>query len=659
MSARSKIAHGAIVTLFLCTAAAQAGDLPAAVKATRPIAYYRLEGLKGNSELGASQYHAVGGAAATRQGGQFAGAGNSFLVLDGTSAYVETSQLGGPKDQGSFMAWVDLAGLPSVDRHFYYVAGESQYGNDLDLQFETDNQLKFYTASGGHLSYTPAPDTLPNRWHMIVATVNATTGERHIYWDGASVAADQGAKGMGAKTTVFTIGASEVFKGRFLHGGVDEVALWDHALSAAEVASIYKAADPSALQVALAGAAPAVAASAACTTPAPTNPKYMHGTTPPAYLAFLPTTESVEDASYYTWDETQIPPYAGTGGPEELKRGKHWRYFGRLPDACNDNTRAWQALSAAFQKAGWQPVNYYEVNPPVGVLHYTQGGTEAWASVMVQQAGGRGVDVNVVEAAPLPIKLALAAPAATPETVDPAKGDFPYLTPLPGSHFKGGGHDTKPMYVPRPSPQPDEMVASGAVYKSYYPADGTSALEFIAIYDAALKDAGWSIVREKPNELIQAHYGKNGRNLWVYLHINGDGYDINVGDEGSLETALTQQCHVALTGLLFDFNKATLKPESDGVLQNVLALLTKSPGLKLEVQGHTDNVGDNKYNQTLSEQRAAAVVTWLTQHGIAAGRLSSSGYGMTRPVADNKTDEGRAKNRRVEIVNPACKAKQN
>src|SRR5579864_7910932 len=332
MSAHHIAARSAAVLVFLFAATAQAGDLPAAVQATHPIAYYRLGDLKGNSEAGASQYHAVGGATVTKQGGQFAGADNSLLVLDGSSAYVGTTQQGGIKGQVSIMAWVNLAALPSADRHFYYVAGESQYGNDLDLQFETDNQLKFYTAAGGHITYVPAPDTLPNRWHMIVVTVNGMSGERHIYWDGASVATDQGAKGMGAKTGIFTIGASEVFKGRYLHGGVDEVALWDRALTAAEVASIYKAADASALQGAVVSGTPtvpaAVAVSAACTKPAPTNPKYMHGTTPPTYLTFLPTTESVEDASYWVWDEAQFPPYAGTGGPEEFKHGKHWRYFG-------------------------------------------------------------------------------------------------------------------------------------------------------------------------------------------------------------------------------------------------------------------------------------------------------------------------------------------
>ena len=90
------------------------------------------------------------------------------------------------------------------------------------------------------------------------------------------------------------------------------------------------------------------------------------------------------------------------------------------------------------------------------------------------------------------------------------------------------------------------------------------------------------------------------------------------------------------------------------MLQQVLALLEKDASIKVEVQGHTDNVGTDAYNQTLSDSRAAAVVGWLTQHGIAAARLTSKGYGKTKPVADNGSDLGRARNRRVEIADPAA-----
>jgi OOP family OmpA-OmpF porin len=81
--------------------------------------------------------------------------------------------------------------------------------------------------------------------------------------------------------------------------------------------------------------------------------------------------------------------------------------------------------------------------------------------------------------------------------------------------------------------------------------------------------------------------------------------------------------------------------------------------LKLEVQGHTDNVGTDASNQTLSEARAKTVVTWLTQNGVAALRLTAEGYGKTKPVADNGSDEGRAKNRRVEIADSRCSPKGN
>ncbi len=137
-------------------------------------------------------------------------------------------------------------------------------------------------------------------------------------------------------------------------------------------------------------------------------------------------------------------------------------------------------------------------------------------------------------------------------------------------------------------------------------------------------------------------------------------YSVKVADAGAaddLARQLGKDCHVALYGVLFDFNKSTLKPESDAVLQHVLGLLQKDAGLKLEVQGHTDNVGNDAYNQKLSEARAKSVVAWLAGHGTAAGRLTFKGYGKTVPVAGNDDDAGRARNRRVEIAKPGCAPK--
>jgi outer membrane protein OmpA-like peptidoglycan-associated protein len=101
----------------------------------------------------------------------------------------------------------------------------------------------------------------------------------------------------------------------------------------------------------------------------------------------------------------------------------------------------------------------------------------------------------------------------------------------------------------------------------------------------------------------------------------------------------------------FDYDKATIKPESSPVLDSIAALIRDHPELRsIRVEGHTDNRGSAAYNRDLSRRRAASVVRALVQRGIAADRLVAEGYGFDRPVADNRTALGRAKNRRVEFT---------
>lgn len=103
-------------------------------------------------------------------------------------------------------------------------------------------------------------------------------------------------------------------------------------------------------------------------------------------------------------------------------------------------------------------------------------------------------------------------------------------------------------------------------------------------------------------------------------------------------------------GITFDVGKATIKPESMGEINRIVKLMNENPGLKFSVEGHTDSTGSATTNQSLSEKRSQAIVSKLTELGISADRLTSSGKGQTSPIADNGTDEGRAKNRRVEFV---------
>jgi OmpA-OmpF porin, OOP family len=261
---------------------------------------------------------------------------------------------------------------------------------------------------------------------------------------------------------------------------------------------------------------------------------------------------------------------------------------------------------------------------------------------------------------PPPISLTLPSPGPIPEQMPPPeKGDFRYLTPLQGSQFRRGGLDTSPFWVT--SKGGAEIVAISSMSRTYS-LEGLSNPLFVTAYHDALTKAGWTIVDERtgPDAHIVAHYSKNGRNIWAALHNTGDGYSLSVADAGSVSSLyanLAKSCHAALYGVLFDANRSTLQPLSEAVLQQVAAMLTLNKGLKLEVQGHTDNLGSAERNQSLSDARAKAVVAWLTQHGIAADRLTSAGYGKTKPVADNRQGEGRAKNRRVEIVDPACTPK--
>jgi outer membrane protein OmpA-like peptidoglycan-associated protein len=106
---------------------------------------------------------------------------------------------------------------------------------------------------------------------------------------------------------------------------------------------------------------------------------------------------------------------------------------------------------------------------------------------------------------------------------------------------------------------------------------------------------------------------------------------------------------LVFNNIFFDFDKVSLRKESDEELKKILAFLTQYPDLKVEISGHTDNKGNDKYNQKLSERRGSAVIKYLVKNGINKERLVAKGYGEAKPVAPNETDEGRQLNRRTEV----------
>jgi outer membrane protein OmpA-like peptidoglycan-associated protein len=104
-----------------------------------------------------------------------------------------------------------------------------------------------------------------------------------------------------------------------------------------------------------------------------------------------------------------------------------------------------------------------------------------------------------------------------------------------------------------------------------------------------------------------------------------------------------------LKGVKFEFDSDRLTPEAQRILDQVAITLQAYPNVNVEVEGHTDNIGSEAYNLGLSERRSIAVKKYLSEHAVSAGRMTPIGYGETRPIATNDTDEGREENRRVEL----------
>lgn len=178
-------------------------------------------------------------------------------------------------------------------------------------------------------------------------------------------------------------------------------------------------------------------------------------------------------------------------------------------------------------------------------------------------------------------------------------------------------------------------------------------------FSNAIKSLGGTVLFED-GWYVCGKIAKNNREVWVSVQVYNDGWDYSliVLEAGEMEQevmasdmqeALDRDGFMALY-INFDTGKSDIRPESQPIIDQIVQLLKDNPGLNLSIEGHTDNVGSPQNNKILSENRAKSVMNAVASQGIAASRLSAVGWGQERPVADNRTEEGRAKNRRVEIV---------
>ena len=285
-------------------------------------------------------------------------------------------------------------------------------------------------------------------------------------------------------------------------------------------------------------------------------------------------------------------------------------------------------------------------------------------------------------------------------------GDHPLVPRYPDSEIikqTTSDYDEYTLAVgPRSGGKVDSNKLEGKVTRTYYRLTPTSrsALEVMRNYESALVDTGFEVVfkcsteeecgagffyqliykvnrmpieNRSDSRYLVAQLSRPEGDMTIALAVqrlnlasSGEptvdvaldiieaesmdvGMELKLADEMARE--IEAEGRAALYGILFDYDSATLTPESSAEIEQIALLMESYPGLKLLVVGHTDNQGGLDYNLDLSKRRAAAVVSELvSQHGINPSRLSPHGVGYLAPVASNDTDGGRAANRRVELV---------
>ena len=280
----------------------------------------------------------------------------------------------------------------------------------------------------------------------------------------------------------------------------------------------------------------------------------------------------------------------------------------------------------------------------------------------------------------------LAGPVAAEEDHADCK-DHPLLNRMPNHYIYGCAHSQFEMRrFPVGPLDKDNKAKLQEVEGEFWSIDyllnegatKASGLQIQRNYQNAAKKAGGTVEGTYPEwcsfELDESfrdrctNYGttlklnKGGKDYWVFVNAagvgGGPGYTVFILAAGEMAQDVSVNELVEKLnkdGLLtlyvnFDTGKATIKPDSDKTLDDAAAALKAASGLKIEVGGHTDNVGTPQANEKLSSERANAVMAALVKRGVAASRLTAKGYGQSSPIADNRSEDGRAKNRRVELV---------
>jgi outer membrane protein OmpA-like peptidoglycan-associated protein len=214
----------------------------------------------------------------------------------------------------------------------------------------------------------------------------------------------------------------------------------------------------------------------------------------------------------------------------------------------------------------------------------------------------------------------------------------------------------------------------GKIFKRHYTlkedAQKSSNIQISRNYSNAVKNMGGTVMFDGETEnaecaenngrhIMIGKVVKDGNEMWIEVApTEGEDYYLTVAlkelmkqdvTASDMFNTLNTDGRIALY-INFDTGKSIIKPESKAIIEQIVQMLKANPALSISVEGHTDNAGSQESNKKLSDDRAKSVMTAIAAQGIDAKRLTSAGYGQDKPIADNNTEEGRAKNRRVELV---------
>ncbi|MBF0291890.1 MAG: OmpA family protein [Nitrospinae bacterium] len=249
---------------------------------------------------------------------------------------------------------------------------------------------------------------------------------------------------------------------------------------------------------------------------------------------------------------------------------------------------------------------------------------------------------------------------AIAESDKKGSADHPLFTRMPNMYiqnYKEADFEQAKFPVKGSKPEAVEGRLYKIAYKTNKGAEKPGPLEIVRNHTAAIAQIGGKVLFDDGRDATMTLV-KDGKEIWAKVDSTTGQYTLTIVEKKAMTQAVTSNAifdalekdGFMVIDVHFDFGKATIRPESQPLIDQIVEMMKRSASLKVSVEGHTDNVGDPKSNKSLSTARAKAVLEAVVKSGVGADRMSAIGWGEEKPVADNKTEEGRAKNRRVALV---------